>query len=461
MLVYRTLLVLSLLLSTFGTSQLMGQEKLSLQEYLAFVKQHHPFVKQANIQLSESEAKLLKARGAFDPKLKVELNEKTQKGNPYYERFKATFSIPTKAGISLTAEMSQADGLFLNPENTVAGEQLYAVGADIDLGKGLISNPRTIALKQARRYLQQAEEENRLLLNEILEKASHAFLDWFTAYQQKELLDEFVTNAAFRLKGVKRQVAAGDLAPIDSIEARIAYNSRVLMLEKSTLTLNKRKLMAANYLWLNDQPLTFNDELVPLIDKDLFLLNFKIENSSIANHPKVKALEYKIDQQLFEQRLQRSNLLPEIKLGYRWLSSAQNPIQQLKAGLDPENNTTSLKINYPLFLRKERANVKIASLKVEDLILEQDQLRLRLENKISSFKFQLKSLKDQNRLAQLMLEDAKTLFDGEQKKFLAGESSLFLVNSREVKFLEATQKIIQLQQEEQKSQLSFYYLLSF
>ena len=37
---------------------------LSLDEYLGYVKTYHPIVKQANLIINESEAKLLKARGS-------------------------------------------------------------------------------------------------------------------------------------------------------------------------------------------------------------------------------------------------------------------------------------------------------------------------------------------------------------------------------------------------------------
>ena len=42
---------------------------LTLSEYLGYVKKYHPVVKQAQLITSQSEAKLLKARGGFDPKI--------------------------------------------------------------------------------------------------------------------------------------------------------------------------------------------------------------------------------------------------------------------------------------------------------------------------------------------------------------------------------------------------------
>ena len=435
-------------------------QSLSLEEYMGYVKQFHPFVKQAEIVLNESEAKLLKARGAFDPNVAIKFKEKIVKDSPYYEQLNATFTLPTPFGIELKAELSEAEGRLLNPENFVNGDQLYAIGADLDLGKGLIANSRNIALKQAKRFVQQAEEENRLVVNQILEAASYAFLDWYTAFKQWEILGEFVANAAFRFKGVKKRVETGDLAPIDSIEARIAYNNRKMMWEKSQVKLNTTALKASNFLWLDNQPLEIKPMVVPTMTNNSLLPFENSQNIVLDNHPKIKALQYKVEQGQLEQRLQRNYLLPEIKLGYRWLSST-NPLQHLQPGLDPDNNITQLKIKMPLFLRKERANLKLSTLKINNLRLEQEQVKLELNNKIAALKAQQNSLIKQKSIALNVADDYKILYQGEQKKFDTGESSLFLVNSREAKWLDATQKYIALEQAQQKIKLSHYFLLNF
>lgn len=455
----RSVFILGIFLSLFSPAGLKAQS-LSLDEFMGFVKQHHPFVKQAKIELNLSETKLLKARGAFDPKIEAAFKEKTVKNSPYYERLNAAFTLPTPIGVELKAEISEAEGDLLNPENVVSGNRLYAVGADLDLGKGLWANPRNTALKQARRFVKQAEEENRLAVNQILEEASHAFLDWYAAYQQWNIIGQFVENAAFRFQGVKQRVASGDLAPIDSLEARIAYNNRKLLWEKSLIKLNRTALKASNFLWLEDQPIEIREKTMPTLAEDTLLLYSDVENPPLANHPKMKALNYKIEQQRLEQRLQRNALLPEIKLGYRWLSGT-NPLQTLQAALDPENNITQFKVKMPLFLRKERANLKLSSLKLDDLVLAQEQTRLELGNKINALNAQKNSLTKQKQLTQQMVEDYKILFEGEQKKFNAGESSLFLVNSREAKWLDAVQKLISIEQAEQKTKLSYYFSVNF
>ncbi len=444
----------------FGVFQGYSQDSLSLEEFLGYVKRYHPFVKQANITLSESQAKLLKARGAFDPKFEMDFKEKTVKNRPYYERFNAVFSLPTPLGIDVKAEVSEATGALLNPERFVSSDQLYAVGADLDLGKGLLANSRTIALKKAKQFINQAEEENRLEINQILEQATHAFIDWYAAFQQWQLVGQFVENAKFRFEGVKKRVAEGDLAPIDSVEARIAYNDRVLMQEKSRLKLSVATLKASNFLWLDDEPLKINSVAIPVLDEATFELKFTAEVVNVDTHPKIKALEYKVAQGRLEQRLQQNNLLPEVKLGYRWLSD-QNPTQTFRPSLDPGNNITSVKVKFPLFLRKERAEIKISSLKVDDLAQAKAQATLDLTNKMSALEAQKNSLTSQKGIAKGVMNDYRILYDGEQKKFAAGESSLFLVNSRENRYLNAMQKFISLKQDQQKAQLSYYFLLTF
>ena len=80
-----------------------------METYLSYVKKHHPFVKQAQLKLTESEAKLLKQRGAFDPKLSFDQKQKTFNSTTYYKKEEAKLSIPSYYGITLDATMQQAE----------------------------------------------------------------------------------------------------------------------------------------------------------------------------------------------------------------------------------------------------------------------------------------------------------------------------------------------------------------
>lgn len=437
-----------------------AQENLTLENFIGIVKRYHPFVKQAQLRLDASEAKLLKQRGAFDPKLVYGQSEKRFNGSTYYEKEQTQLIIPTYFGLSLKAQLQQAEGNYLDPENQIDGGQLYGLVASIDLARGLLTNPRQTALKQAKLFTQQAQEENSLQVNKILETASHAYLEWYKAYRTYEIFDQFVVNAAFRFEGVKKRSEIGDLAVIDTTEARITYNQRLLERENAQLELQKKALAASNFLWIESQPIVLTESVSPKFDQANFYSLFGTDTFDIENHPKIRALALKQRQLILEKRLQKNNLLPKVNLNYQWLSNA-NPISQFNFALDPENNTTGLQIAFPLFLRKERANLKLATLKSNDIEWEQAQTKVALENKIQALFMQKEQLKKQEVIANQMAEDYQMLYAGEKKKFEAGESSLFLVNTRESQLIEAVLKSISIEVAQRKTEIMYHYAVTF
>ena len=96
-------LILCVFTVSLGFSQENIPSVLSLSEYLGYVKSYHPIVKQANLILHKSEALLLKARGAFDPKIEIDFDEKRFQHKDYYTKLNAAFKIPTWYGIELKA----------------------------------------------------------------------------------------------------------------------------------------------------------------------------------------------------------------------------------------------------------------------------------------------------------------------------------------------------------------------
>ena len=60
------------------------EKTLSAEEVMRLVRAFHPIAKQASIQVQQAKAKLLAARGGFDPVLSQRLAEKTFDGTAYY-----------------------------------------------------------------------------------------------------------------------------------------------------------------------------------------------------------------------------------------------------------------------------------------------------------------------------------------------------------------------------------------
>ena len=421
---------------------------ISLSEYLGYVKTFHPIVKKANLIINESEAKLLKARGAFDPKLEVDYDRKKFKSTEYYDKLNAAFKIPTWYGIELKGNFEENDGLFLNPEANLPEDGLYSAGVSVSLARGFLINKRMAMLKQSKMFVKQAKMDRQLLVNNILYEATLAYFNWLRTYNEKRVYEDFLVNAKIRFEGIKRSYRAGEMPAIDTVEARIAMNDRKLNLEKSRIKFVKSSLELSNYLWLNENtPIEIKDNVIPdietfqSVDVTLNTSEFDIEILDITSHPKLQSLDFKLQSLNIERRLKLNNLLPQIDLQYNFLSETPD----ISRSFSTSAYKSGLNISFPLFLRKERGDLRLAKIKMQDTKFEIQSTEVTLKNKIDAINQELQSFVSQNEFTRVIVDDYGTMLKAEERKFFLGESSLFLVNSRESKLIDAKLKAIELE----------------
>jgi outer membrane protein TolC len=421
---------------------------ISLSEYLGYVKSFHPIVKQANLVINESEAKLLKARGAFDPKLEVDYDRKKFKNIEYFDKLNATFKIPTWFGIEFKGNLEENTGEFLNPEADVPLDGLYSAGVSIPVARGLLTNKRMAMLRQSRLYVKQAQVDRQLLVNNILYDATVTYFNWLRRYNEKRVYEDFLDNAEIRFNGIKKSYEVGDKPAIDTLEARIALNNRRLNLEKSRIKFIKSSLELSNFLWLNNNtPVELEDNVIPdtntflSVDETLNTSGLDIESFDIESHPKLQSLDYKIRSLNIEKRLKANFLLPQIDLQYNFLSETP----EIARSFSTSAYKSGVNVYFPLFLRKERGDLRLAKLKLQDTRFEVQDTRVGLRNKIDAISQELDSYITQTDFTEIIVNDYATMLSAEERKFFLGESSLFLVNSRESKLIDAKLKAIEIE----------------
>ena len=428
--------------SMFLLAQEAPQQVLGFTEYLAYVKQYHPVARQANLHLEMGEAELLKARGAFDPKLEVDYARKEFKGTEYYDILNSTFKIPTWYGIELKAGFDQNEGVYLNPERTVPPEGLFSAGVSLSAAQGLVIDKRRAVLRSAKALKEQAAAERDLMVSEVLYEAALAYLQWAQLHRENEVYNEFVKNARQRFKGISQSAAAGEIPAIDTVEAGITLQDRLLQLEQTRVKLLKQRLEVSNFLWLeNNVPVELQTVIVPediLDDSEVFGEEIEdwLQGYDISEHPKLQALQAKLKALRIERRLKINNLLPKVDLEYNFLT----PEPELVDNFDTSNYKAGVKFSFPLFLRKERGELKLAKYKLEDANLDLELNRRKIDNKVEALLQELESYVDQINISEEMVENYRRLLQAEERKFSFGESSLFLINSRENKLIEAQLK---------------------
>lgn len=450
------------LVSFSGMAQAEDSLSLGFTEYMAMVKRYHPLVKQANLVLEEGEIKLLKARGNFDPKLEADYNTKNYKSVDYYSNFSSAFKIPTWYGLEFNAKFEDNTGEYLNPQNTVPEDGLYSAGVALNISEGLFMNQRMASLKQAKIYRDQSRFKQQLEVTEVLYKASLAYFEWFAAYQQYRLYESFLDNAEVRYRGVVSEYRAGDKPAIDTLEAGISIQNRKLSLEQSKLDLRNSTLQLSNFIWgENNIPLEITPEVRPItMVEDQVSETFNIDeiifNRDLTEHPKIMFLSTEIDMLEIEKRYRANKLLPKLDLEYNFLTNTPEELNSL----NNRNYKFGLKFSFPIFLRKERGDLQLAKLELENAELDLVNNRLKLENDLKALQNQIVALREQMQLMQQLVEDYSVIVSAEERKFELGESSLFLINSRESQLISAKLKEIEMTRKLLKSKAELYRTLA-
>ncbi|WP_417875519.1 TolC family protein [Winogradskyella sediminis] len=446
---YRLFIILAVCFSGFGFSQSEDfSNVLRFDEYLGFVKKFHPIVKQAELVIDESQAKLMKSRGAFDPKIEVDYSRKQFKNTEYYNKLNGTFKIPTWFGVEVKATFDDNEGSYLNPESNVPDDGLYSAGVAIPFGQGLWINNRMASLKQAKLYREQAKADRDIYVNNILFEASLVYFNWLQAYNELKLYEHTLGNAELRYKGVAKGVEVGENAQIDATEARIAVNNRKLGLEQAKVKLLKTALELSNFLWLeNNVPVELQPNMIPdvntapIVDATFNINQLRTADMPLETHPKMMSLTYKREGLEVDTKLKANKLLPKINAEYNFLTEAPDVARTFNTA----EYKGGLNVSFPLFLRKERGDLKLAKLKQQDVEFEIDATRVNLQNKISALKQELESYSIQTAITVDMVSDYQLMLQAEERKFQLGESSLFLVNSRESKLIDGQLKAIEIQ----------------
>lgn len=423
------------LLFTIGITfaQSKDSNELSYNEFLGYVKKFHPLVKKANLELNMAQANLMMARGAFDPKFEVDFSEKQFKSKDYYSKLNGSFKIPTWYGIEIKAGLDSNDGLYLNPENSTSNQALTAIGITVPLGQGLFINQRMADLKKAKIQYNLSQAEIKLQATAVLYDASLAYFNWKKNFTEVKLYEKYNKQADSRYTAIKKLIELGDKPAIDSVEAGIVVKNRALNLLDSQLKLTKAKLELSNFIWLeNTIPVEISDNLIPeetllvTIEETLKTNQFSTSEKTLDNHPKINALENKIEILTIDKKLKANLLLPKIDLSYSYLSEPS-----YFDNYQFDNYKVGINFYYPLLLRKERGSLKLAKFKLQDAQYSLDLEKVQLKNKINSYQAEIQSIKSQKKIINSLVKDNILMLNSEERLFSFGESSIFLINTRE------------------------------
>ncbi len=435
---------------------LFGQKVYTIETFLSDVSKNHPVAKQADFRINQSISNVLASKGAFDPVFMQENSQKTLDGKSYFDYRSSELKLKTQYGLSVKTGIENSGGNFPNPEFTPGG--LSYAGLELPVLKGLLFDQQRATLRQAEIFKLQTEQEKRQMLNDLFLDASMAYWSWTGAYQSFSVFSQNLLNAKQRFNLLKQAYKNGDRAVADTLEAYTQVQNIELMLNDANMELQTTELEISKYLW-SDQGIAYllpSSNIPDIIQFTQFMrsddLNSLIESAK-ANHPELNQYSFKLRSLQVEKKLKAQSLLPELNLKLNLLAKEFYRFGYGTAPYFNNNYKFGIDMKFPLLLREGRGNYQKTIFKIGETNSFVNNKAWEIENKIRQYSAQLSLYETQIKNSFSLVNNYQQLLKNEELRFNQGESSLFLINSRELKLLEG---LIKLQQLRVKYLQTFY-----
>lgn len=433
----------------------MGQDSLVLneREYLKMVWENSPYVKAKLLYNDVAQQQLVESRAAFQPRLNTAYESKNFNDKLYYSRLSSAVTVQTPYALKWSGGYQKTGGEYLNPEANLPQAGLAYMSLELPLGAGLFTDKKRTDVKLQRIGISSTEIEVYLQLNKYLYEAGKAYWKWYESILLRDLALEAREVTIDRFAFVRANQKIGEYAAIDTLEAFINLQNRMAFFNEQQVNWYQRSRMVYTNLGFDSV------WIAPTADPNYrsVVPDTAIFEQLVAEHPMIDLFELTQLSYDAKARLAREYFKPEVNLKYSMLSDANLP---LFSDMSPTDNPyLGLQFNFPLLLRGERARLKQYEVKGEMVDFEQQFFAIELTNDLIANRGMRETLDSTQRLWRATAANYNVLLNAEQKRFRIGESNNFLLNRREIQWLETRTKYIKSYVDFRIKVLEYYYLL--
>jgi len=449
---------------------------LTIVEVFARIELTHPLLRAMGLERAQARAKILKALGAWEPRLRNELefdryetynltnvqgapnklsvgyNDTYLKvGHPWgWEIFggirngfgdRATITgsgntlFPPHTPLSPAVAIPQDVQLFYPQQSGI-------VGGAINLLRGFMVNEEYAVLQQAEIAGPQAEVKVAQKRQDLYLAGAIQYWDWQVAVKQADVVKRALAVAEERYRMVEGRAKAGAVAPIDVVEAREEVQSRREAAIAAQRKVEYEQYKLALFLWENDEPVTPRPEWAPEFQGETSLPSeeevaaFKAEARE--DRPEVRDLYIEVKLNNVELKLAKNNLLPKLTIE----GGPQTGAIYVFGGFAYK---VGLFFSMPLFNRGARGKVLHAEAEQERLVYKQAYMERQVQIEVDNWLSAIVRSRDRVRAATESLRLAKTLEEGERARFNMGATSVLFVNVRERAVVQAAYELYRAQ----------------
>lgn len=444
-----------ILLFTIGCVR--AQSNFNYNSYIEFVKQNHLIAHKARNSGLYGEALYKASRGVYDPQISASVDQKYFNSKEYYTLGGAEVKQALYTSQYLKFGYEYGQGLNIGSENETPVNGLPYMGIQASLLQGLMFDKNRAEVLKGKYYKDFYKAEERIQLNELLYASSNLYADYLYAQKLNYLYGYFANLAGQRLIGIEQLSAIGERPAVDTLEAAIFLQGRELDKKAGELEVTKKYTDLLVFIQDRKQgaesfAVTDSIELMyELAAKTV--LNLLSEKSN--DNPFIQ--QYNAKQKVLntEMRLKREMIKPVLDVKYNFLQTDNS------SGIrtfSTNNYKWGASFTVPLFLRKSRNEYRMAKLVSDNNVLDLQNKRNQINFKRSLIQTSIGILSEQIITAARSAKYSKQLVEAERLKFTNGESSLFLLNARESKWLETELKLAEYKLKYIKSFLDLVYI---
>jgi len=433
---------------------------LTIGEVLARIELTHPLLRAMGAERSKARAKILKALGAWEPKVK----NYTQTERYTTWNLTTAFDIPSQHtagyadstvqaghpwGFTVEGGLRSAFGDKGNariafPPDVLAGypQQHFYYGGSFHLLRGFMVNEENAQFQQAELAGPQAEIKVAQKRQDLYLAGAVQYWDWQVAVKQAEIVKRALAVAEERLVQVEGLAKGGKSAPLDVVEV----NQEVQKRRQAAITAQRKveyeQYKLSLFLWENGEPVTPRSEWAPEFQGETPLPTndevaaYKVEAKEARPEVQDIYIEAKINN--IDIKLAKNKLLPTLDL-------EGGPTKGVADWIVGIGYRVGLHSEMPLFQREARGKVMAAEVSQQQLALKQlyteQQVSFDVDNWLSA---QVRA-RDRVTAATEALRLAKTLEEGERTRFNMGVTTVLFVNIRERHVVEQAYQLYRAQ----------------
>lgn len=453
------LLIVGLSCTLTGFGQL---NELTEDQFIRLLLNNHPQILRADLFQEVGRQEVRANLGFFDPIIGADFYRKNFSNSIYYNKLDAGIMQPLSfLGMDLIGGVEVNNGNFLNPaDNTPANGLVYA-GVNLPLLQGMMIDRRRTDLAVSRIFRDQTNVEFIEAANNLLSNGLRSYWNWVKTLKRLELIVGVLENNREVFEGVKSAFLVGDRPAIDTVESFQQLQTITLQYEQELVRLQVARNDLERFLFDNEAqpvPLESPDTDIPFESAAAFrpaILQLLTDEDWMQHHPTIQLLELEAKRLGVQTRWEREQLKPRLDVNYNFLfNTNMTPLEQTFLS---DNFQVGVGFSFPILMR--RALGRTEQFKIfqtqNQLMLTEEMTLLRNMYKANMYAYE--NLQEQVLITERIVETARALYEAELRRFGLGESSVFLVNTRELQYLQVQNNLIELKTEQilQSYQVAF------